>query len=746
MAFDSAFCNSETIGNLFVTFPLDDQRKHLPFAWTKFAFRVSSIQHFRDEGWQKLLPVLHLPDSLQDDLMRHSLDDIAFHSGLEGLVNMRIPSLIVPIQTEPQPASLTVGSGNLVLTSAPTVETPDFHDDRLQRAIDRAILRIEFVAGLPHGRTKAQPETKLIVRVASQDESVQSIDENESYSLRVTPAAIEIDAPTDVGAMHGLETLLQLLQPEGDGYVLPAVFIQDSPRFRWRGLMVDCGRHFEPLSAIKRTLDGMAAVKLNVFHWHLADDQGFRMESKVFPQLTAKGSDGLFYTQEQAREIVAYAHDRGIRVVPEFDLPGHSTALLVAYPELGSGTRPDGIRREFGVSPYAIDPTQEETYVFLEAFLREMAGIFPDAYVHIGGDETPAPDWKSNPRIVSFMRQHQLSNNEALQAYFNLRVLTILTRLHKRMTGWDEVLAPGLAKDVVIQSWHGTASLINGAKQGYEGVLSAPYYLDRMEPASALYLADPLGSESVLTRKEQKLVLGGEACMWGEQVDSRTIDSRIWPRTAAIAERLWSPQGVRDVNDMYRRLEAVSIELEGLGLTQIKSEDGSLRELAGTEQIRALRIFAAVLEPVAFHDRAGIQHTNQLTALDNLVDAVRPDPPSKHDIQMLVKQFLANPSAANVAGGKLDSLFELIASTMPEVKRQMLGSPRLNLASARADQLTGLAGSARGAIHYLSLGQRAPRGWKAEQRLLVNQAKEPNALVRFTFLDPLSDLVNAVAE
>ena len=235
--------------------------------------------------------------------------------------------------------------------------------------------------------------------------------------------------------MHGLETLIQLVQPGTSGYVIPAVTIHDTPRFRWRGLMVDCGRHFEPIAVLERTLDGMAAVKLNVFHWHLTEDQGFRMQSLTYPALTAKGSDGLFYTQQEARDLVTYARARGIRVVPEFEMPGHSAAWLVAYPDLASGTRPEGIRREFGISDTAIDPTREATYIFIDRFLTEMAGIFPDAYIHIGGDETPAPDWKTNPRILAFMKTHDLKDNDALQAYFNTRVLKTIARLHRHMIG-----------------------------------------------------------------------------------------------------------------------------------------------------------------------------------------------------------------------------------------------------------------------------------------------------------------------
>ena len=465
--------------------------------------------------------------------------------------------------------------------------------------------------------------------------------------------------------MHGLQTMLQLVQPNGSGYILPAVSIKDAPRFPWRGLMIDCGRHFEPVDVIKRTLDGMASVKMNVFHWHLTEDQGFRIESRRFPALTAKGSDGLFYTQEEAREIVSYARDRGIRVVPEFEMPGHSTAWLVAYPEFSSGTPPTGIRREFGIADYALDPTREETYTFIASFLAEMAQIFPDPYVHIGGDETPAPDWKSSPRIRQFMSQHNLKDSDALQAYFNTRVLKILTGVHKRMLGWDEILNPALPKDVVIQSWRGEESLVRGAKLGYQGVLSAPYYLDAMRSAGQHYLADPLPSTADLTPAQRELILGGEVCMWAEQVNERTIDSRVWPRTAAIAERFWSPEQVRDVDDMYRRLDTVSVDLESLGLHHLSQEGTGLRELAGTESIDDLRTFASVLEPVSFSDRYQQQKTSQLTLLDRFVDAVRPDPLSGREFAALTRGFLKDPRANTTAHDRLLARFNKLKASVP---------------------------------------------------------------------------------
>jgi hexosaminidase len=644
----------------------------------------------------------------------------------------------------PEPARLTRVTGELSLSAAWRVDE-SLRSARLDRAVTRTLHQMSERTGVRFDGERGTG-ARLVLAVGSEGEQVQSLDEDESYALVVDAGGVRITANTVPGAMHGLETMLQLVQPGRSGYEMPFVTIEDAPRFRWRGLMIDCGRHFEPVSVLKRTLDGMAAVKLNVFHWHLTEDQGFRIESRRFPRLTAAGSDGLFYTQEEAREIVRYAHDRGIRVVPEFEMPGHSTAWLVAYPELSSGKGPEGIRREFGISEYALDPTREETYTFISGFLSEMAGIFPDAYVHVGGDETPAPDWKTSSRIRSFMSAHGLKDSDALQAYFNQRVLTILTGLQKRMIGWDEILNPALPKDVIVQSWRGEESLIRGAKLGYQGVLSAPYYLDAMKPAGQHYLADPLLSTADLTPEQRRLILGGEVCMWAEHIDERTIDSRVWPRTAAIAERFWSPEKVRDVEDMYRRLHAVSIELEGLGLRHLSQEGVGLRQLAGTEHIEALRVFASVLEPVSFSERYQQQKTSQITVLDRFVDAVRPDASSRREIATLTTAFLQSPQGDVEARDRLLGRFEELRAAVPEVKEQMKGAPRLRDVEARADQLTLLAEAGSEAVRMLSAGQRAPVGWKAGKAGLLKRAGEPSAIVRFTMLDSLRDLFAAVEE
>jgi hexosaminidase len=238
----------------------------------------------------------------------------------------------------PQPSQLSVQEGRLAITPSFTAGTDRFRDARLDDAIGRSLdrIRTQTATSVSTAVAAGKATATLVVSIEGPGDAVQTVDEDESYSLDVTPFGARLRAATVVGAIHGLETLQQLIQSDMNSYFVPVVSIRDTPRFRWRGLMIDCARHFIPVDVLKHTLDGMAAVKLNVFHWHLSEDQGFRIESKAFPKLAGLGSDGLFYTQDQAREIVAYARDRGIRVVPEFDMPGHTGAWFVGYPDLAS--------------------------------------------------------------------------------------------------------------------------------------------------------------------------------------------------------------------------------------------------------------------------------------------------------------------------------------------------------------------------------------------------------------------------
>lgn len=649
----------------------------------------------------------------------------------------------------PEPAHLAVGSGSLPFTTSFTAATDSFHDDRLDDAVARMLKQLENHTGLQIALAPMASKTAtLLITVDGPGEAVQSVDENESYSLEVTRQGAHLKAATDVGAMHGLQTFLQLVQTDGAQFFVPAISIQDTPRFRWRGLMVDCGRHYMPVPVLLRILDGMAAVKMNVFHWHLTEDQGFRIESKVFPKLTEMGSDGQFYTQEQARELVAYARERGIRVVPEFDMPGHTQAWFVGYPELASAEGRFQIERGFGVFDPVMDPTRESTYKFLDAFIGEMASIFPDEYMHIGGDEVNGVEWKNNPRIQKFMRAHNLSDTAALQAYFSQRLMEILKKHGKRPVGWDEILSPRLPRDAVVQSWRGFASLAASVKQGYAGILSKGYYLAYLDPAEKFYLVDPIPTKSDLTPEQQALILGGEACMWSVYVNDTIIDSRIWPRTAAIAERLWSPRSVNNVDDMYRRLWVESVRLEALGLTHITQEDMSLRELAGpavaasAPGIDALHALTSVLQPGGPED----PHRNTLSPFSRLIFALPPDPPSRHNFELLVSDYLQAPAAHDAQRAQLAALFESWIAAQPELLRLISSSPLLEEARPRAEQLAELGTTGLEAVSWLSSGQAAPRGWKEQKLTVLDEAEKLSAAVRFTVLEPLRDLVNSVKD
>ena len=390
--------------------------------------------------------------------------------------------------------------------------------------------------------------------------------------------------------------------------------------------MIDSGRHFIPLPVIERNLDAMEAVKLNVFHWHLSDDQGFRVESKVFPLLQQKSSSGLFYTQDQIRHLVEYARDRGIRVVPEFDMPAHATAWFAGYPNIASGKGPYEIVKSWGVLDPAMDPSRESTYQFLNLLIGEMSALFPDAYFHIGGDECNGKEWDANPTIQQFKQQHSLKDNAALQAYFTARVQKLVTNHHRIMEGWDEVLQPDTPKDVVIQSWRGRDSLLDAAQRGYHAILSNGYYIDLNQPASEHYLVDPLeGIAEKLTPEQTASILGGEATIWSEFVTGETIDSRVWPRTAAIAERFWSPQSLRDVDSMYARMGEEAERLQHYGITPRATTEEMLARMSGEANPEALRVLASVVQPPRGYERGNLRKYTSDSPLNRLVDAVPPE-------------------------------------------------------------------------------------------------------------------------
>jgi len=649
----------------------------------------------------------------------------------------------------PEPSQITAASGSIPFTSDFTVSLGGAHNVILDEATRRALDALETHTGVQLSKDLQSANATLTIQMQDTSGMRPTLDTDESYSLNSSGNKIILHAQTVFGALHGLQTLQQLVQVEDGHYVIPAIQINDSPRFPWRGLMIDVGRHFMPLPVIYRTLDGMAAVKLNVFHWHLTDDQGFRIESKRFPRLTEMGSDSLFYTQDQVRAVVTYASARGIRIVPEFDVPGHVTSWLVGMPELGSVQRPYEIGRTFGVWDGALDPTKESTYKVLDGFIGEMSGLFPDEYMHMGGDESNGADWKANPQIAAFMQAHNMKSTEDLQTYFSTRVLALVKQHHKQMVGWDEILNPNLPQDAIIQSWRGVESLGVATKQGNRGILSAPYYLDAMKTSERMYLDDPIPDGSTLTAEQQKLILGGEVCMWAEQITAQTVDSRIWPRTAALAERFWSPRETREVHDMYRRLAVESIRLDGLGLTHISGPESGLRQIAGSEEGGAqLAVLTSVLSPVSFGNRYEQQKTSQLTPMGNPVDYTRPDPPAREDFRLLVERYLhsGSPTEHTIARQELDSLFQSWIDSGPALNMIAAQHPKLDQVSLRRTQLTQL-----GVLGIQSLDSIDSHTASSAERIetqsaLLKTAADHSELTDFVILPPLQQLVDAAGK
>jgi hexosaminidase len=393
------------------------------------------------------------------------------------------PAGDLPLMPWPQKVERPAGQGELVLNNAVTIAV---RGDDMGDAVERWRERIARQTGWVLKPQPAQPDAPTINIVIKQKvAAVPQADSDERYQLSVTSDGVTLTANTRFGAMRGMETLLQLIQNGSRHTAIPLVSIEDVPRFPWRGLLLDSARHFMPLPDILRQLDGMAAAKLNVFHWHLTDDQGWRFASARYPKLQQHASDGQFYTAEQMREVVRYAAARGIRVVPEIDLPGHASAIAVAYPELMSAPGPYEMERRWGVLKPVLDPTKEATWTFIDALVGELVAIFPDGYLHIGGDEVDDSQWKANPAIQNVMKAKGLADSHALQAWFNQRVEKILEKHQRRMVGWDEIFHPDLPKSILIQSWQGQDALGNIASQGYKGILSTGFYLD--QPQSTAY-------------------------------------------------------------------------------------------------------------------------------------------------------------------------------------------------------------------------------------------------------------------
>jgi hexosaminidase len=652
----------------------------------------------------------------------------------------------------PVPSSVQIGAGRLLVDSSFSVGLTGYTEPRLDRAAERFLRQLSRQTAIPLAtKPGASAKPVLVIHTDHAGKEIQELGEDESYILEVTAAGAKLTAPTPLGTLHGLQTFLQLVDVSLDGFAAPAVTINDKPRFPWRGLMIDSARHFVPLDVLRRNIDGLEAVKMNVFHWHLSENQGFRVESKKFPRLHGMGSDGLYYTQDEIHDLIEYARDRGIRVVPEFDVPGHSTAWFVGYPELASGPGPYEIERKWGVFDPAFDPTNERTYKFLDQFIGEMAKLFPDHFFHVGGDEVNGKQWDANPKIQQFIKEHDLRNNEGLQSYFNKRLEPIVSKHGKSMVGWDEVLDPSLPKDILIQSWRGPDALAAAAKQGFRGILSNGYYLDLGWSAARHYAVDPLsGAAANLAPEEKARILGGESCMWAEYINPENIDSRIWPRNAVIAERLWSPQETTDVDSMHTRMEILGERLEWLGLTHKTYHRQMLQRIAGPstpEEFGALTTLASVVEPVKDYTREETATTEPTSAtpLNRLVDAVPLESAAARHFGELVDKFIAASCHDAVAIARLRA--ELTVWRDNDAKLQPLAqrSFLVKEVSASSQDLSTLGSIGLAALDFLAKGQRAPDVWKTQQVATLQQLQKPKGQLLLMPSPAVQKLVEAAA-
>jgi hexosaminidase len=643
----------------------------------------------------------------------------------------------------PLPVKVETAAGKLAIDGSFSVAATASTDLRLESALNRFAARISRQTGIPMLASRPADASRATLRVecagvpSGPGAEDPSLGEDESYQLDVGPDGARLKAATVAGALHGLETFAQLVVPGAEGFHAPAIHIEDRPRFPWRGLMLDVSRHWMPVEVVERNLDAMAAVKLNVFHWHLSDDQGFRAESRRFPRLQQLGSDGNFYTQADLRHVVAYARDRGIRVVPEFDMPGHTNSWLVGYPELASAPGPYSIGRTWGVYDGAMDPTREETYEFLDAFLEEMTQLFPDPYFHIGGDEVNGRQWSQSAAIQAFAKEHNLEGARGLQVYFNQRIQKLLRKYGKIMVGWDEVLHPDLPADTVVQSWRGQASLAEAASKGYRGILSAGYYLDHLSPARYYYGIDPLADAAQkLAPEEASRILGGEACMWAEFVNAETVDSRIWPRAAAIAERLWSPKEVADVDSMYARMEAVSRVLEWTGVEHRANYGPMLDRLAAGRPAEPLRVLADACEAQGLGPRARAMKYTSLIPLNRFVDAARPESESVRALEQ---------AASRLDMAQLREQFTRWAGNDARFQPLAKDNALLGELKPLSQDLSALGAMGLRVLTYLESRRPAPKNWLSAQAKELDRMLKPRNEVVLAAARPVKLLLDELA-
>lgn len=515
---------------------------------------------------------------------------VAAHCTLYGVAAAQSPRALSEPSIIPRPASLRVTGGRFVLGEISRIHAEP-HDPDAVRVAAYLAAELASMTGLKLSIVREAPPTDAVgaihvavakIPVGRALHEQVTIPEG-AYSLVVTPARVSLLADNAAGLLHACQSLRQLLTTDDGAWVAPCCTIDDSPRYAWRGMLLDCGRHFVPVAQVKRMIDQLAYHKMNVLHWHLTEDQGWRLEVRSRPRLAelsawraatrasehprdAQGRYGGFYSHEQVREIVAYAAARGISIVPEIEMPGHSRAALAAYPELSCTGGPHEVETRWGVIDDVYCAGNDETFVFLEAVLGEVCELFPSPYVHIGGDECPKTRWKSCAKCQARIKAEGLKDEHELQSYFIRRIEKFLSGKGKRIIGWDEILEGGLAPNATVQSWRGFDGAIAAAGAGHD-VISSPTshcYLDYAQgrgvgepvqmgfiPLEKVYQFEPAPPQ--LTPAQAKHVLGGEGNLWTEHAPPELLERQAFPRLCAIAEVLWSPVP-RDYADFQRRL------------------------------------------------------------------------------------------------------------------------------------------------------------------------------------------------
>jgi hexosaminidase len=636
-----------------------------------------------------------------------------------------------PAQIEQRPAFLALNQPlQFEVTGA---------DERVNYAVRHFAEQLSARTGVPLRSGNGGP--LFVIHCKHVGPKIQTLGEDESYQLNVDENKIELTADNPLGILRGVETLLQLVQPGIHGWTIPEVQVNDRPRFPWRGLMIDTSRHFMPVDILKRNIDGMAAVKLNILHLHLSDDEGFRVESRRYPKFQTLASDGSFYTQSQIRDLIAYARERGIRIVPEFDVPGHSVSWQIAYPELSSLPLPARLVRDSTDHDRPpLDPTLESTYKLLGKFFGEMTALFPDKYFHIGGDEVDGKYWDKNERIQTWMHAHNIKDNHALQAYFNQRVQAMLAKHGKRMEGWDEILSPDLPQDTLVQSWRGPETLANAARMGFQTLLSAGWYLDLMYPASLHYAVEPLSGESAsLSQTEQGRIIGGEAAQWAEYVTPEILDNRLWPRLAAIAERLWSPPSVADPASMYRRLAVLNRDLEWLDLTHRTNSQRMIDRIAGDAPVNLLETLASALEPVKEYDRGKTESFSTEISLNRLVDAIPPESEPAREFNELSASAAYDPSLRP----ELRKGLTLWRDNDAKLRSFLPASVFLSDLAPLSHDLSVLGSVGLEALDAIESGQAVAPEKRSQQLAIVQASSAPQAEMMIVITPAIRHLIEA---